>query len=148
MSCGCHREHGCHRDSDHRDHGCHKECGRPCSCNRRTHHAPCACPERERRCVRVETIFSQEIRQHRKQRCRRVREAAELPVGRISVDCTPVHFESARGMGTVVACCVNGIRQPTDLMPFDPSPFIQPVPSKFTPTEIFSTMNEQINTLI
>lgn len=127
--------------------GCHKGCGRPCNCHRRTHRPFCSCPEEEERCVRVETVMSEDLRR-RKRRCRRVRSEAEIPIGTISIDCGPVHFESAREVETIAACCVNGFRQPGVMVPFDPTPFITPVPSKFGPEIVFSTRSEQISTTI
>lgn len=125
--------------------GCHKGCGRPCNCHGRTHRSACPCPEEEPRCVRVDIVFSEDVGR-RKRKCRPVSPAAEIPVNEINIDCTPVHFETETEVETIVACCVNGFRQPGTRVPFDPTPFIRPVPSKFGPSEIFSTRMEQIST--
>lgn len=125
--------------------GCHKGCGRPCC--RRTHRTICACPEEEPRCVRVDIVRSEDLTR-RKRKCQRVSPAAEIPVGTINIDCSPVHFDSPREVETIVACCVNGFVQPGIRVPFDPTPFIKPVPSKFGPSEFFSTNMETIHTTI
>ncbi|HLO03671.1 MAG TPA: hypothetical protein VK191_11225 [Symbiobacteriaceae bacterium] len=82
----------------------------------------------------------------RKRKCERVSPAMEIPVGTINIDCSPVRFETETEVETIVACCVNGFRRPGIRVPFDPTPFIRPVPSKFGPSEFFSTNMEQIST--
>jgi hypothetical protein len=63
----------------------------------------------------------------------------EIRVGRISIDCTPVRFETETEVETVVSCVVGGVRVPPTLVPFVPG-LIPSVPMATPAMDFLATM--------
>lgn len=128
MSCGCHK-------------GCGSHCGCSCGCSC-THKSVCPRPKKPKgTCSDTVVIINcgdrdLDCKCHRKHR--KCRKEKEIDVGRLTVCCNPVRFETCGQEKTLAACCVDGFRQPGALVPF-PFPTLGMLPSMEFPSDFFST---------
>jgi hypothetical protein len=97
-----------------------------CSCGK----SGCGCG-RQRRCDCTCEIGRKAKRRER-----------EIRVGRITIDCTPVRFETETEVETLVSCVDGGVRVPPMLVPFTPS-LIPSVPMAMLAMDFLSTMGRQ-----